>query len=326
MRFGPRRRLWLVISLLLGLDFAFSADRGDAQRFEYVITFDKVVVQGIERTTETPAMAHLELPTVIPREQPSGAQREEQPGAAPRGPLGWENPSPWVDRKTDQTKGSERPSPWLDRGTDPTKGSERPDRPSPRATWRPPEPLKSSPPGQGLANPSFVQEGFLVEAFWAVNTGSSDAYFKRAHFHPPDLSTGFEAQHLGNPTELHGIFIRSADGKRFGLKSLRYRVTRNRQIPSQPVSIEGFSNFNVSVLVARSFDPQASVKTQFVSFPVGLPMGNDMNLPWWPLRMFGFELVSQLYIASSASVDFDNIVLTRREPPPVPSDPGEKDK
>jgi hypothetical protein len=309
MRFRPRRRLWLACCLLTGLGFALSAGRGDAQRFEYVITFDKVVVQGIEGATETPTMAHLELPTVIPREQSSGARREEQPGAAPRGPLGWENPSPWADRKTDLTKGSERP-----------------DEPSPRAPWRPLEPLKSSPPGQGLANPSFVQEGFLVETFWAVNTGSSDAYFKRAHFHPPDLSTGFEAQHLGNPTELHGIFIRSVDGKRFGLKSLRYRVTRNRQIPNQPVSIEGFSNFNVNVLVATSFDPRASIKTQFVSFPVGLPVGNDMNLPWWPLRIFGFELVSQLYIASSASVDLDNIVLTRREPPPAPSDQGEKDK
>jgi hypothetical protein len=38
-------------------------------------------------------------------------------------------------------------------------------------------------------------------------------------------------------------------------------------------------------------------------------VGNDTSLPWWPLRIFGFELVSQLYIASSASVDFDNIVL-----------------
>jgi hypothetical protein len=309
MRIGTCRRFWLTCCLLAGVGIALAADRGDAQRFEYVITFDKVVVEGIEGVTETPAMAHIDLPTVIPPEQPSGAQREQQPGAAPRGPLGWENPSSWADRKTDQTKGSERP-----------------DVPSPRVPWRPLERPISTPPGQGLANPSFVQEGFLVEAFWAVNTGSSDAYFKRAHFHPPDLSTGFEAQHLGNPTELHGIFIRTVDGKHFGLKSLRYRVTRNRQIPNRPVSIEGFSNFNVSVLVARSFDPRAPIRTQFVSFPVGLPVGNDLSLPWWPLRVFGFELVSQLYIASSASVDFDNIVLTRREPPPVPSDQSEKGK
>jgi hypothetical protein len=316
MRSRLRGLLGLTCCLLTGIGLALSADRSHAQRFEYVITFDKVVVRDIEGDTETPDMAHLDLPAVVPGEQsgasprdlPGGATRE-QPGTTPREPLGWEKPSPWTDRKADQTKGSERPY-----------------VPAPRAAGRPLETPISFPPGRSLGNPSFVQEGFLVESFWAVNTGSSDAYFKRAHFHPPDLSTGFEAQHLGNPTELHGIFIRSVDGKHFGLKSLRYRVTRNRQIPKKPLSIEGFSNFNVSVLVARSFDPRAPIRTQFVSFPVGLPVDNDLSLPWWPLRVFGFELVSQLYLASSASVDFDNIVLTRREPPPVPSDQSEKEK
>jgi hypothetical protein len=55
-------------------------------------------------------------------------------------------------------------------------------------------------------------------------------------------------------------------------------------------------------------------------------LGNDANLPWATLRVFGFELVDQLYITSSASVDFDNIVLTRREPPPTVPEPQEKDK
>ncbi len=159
-----------------------------------------------------------------------------------------------------------------------------------------------------------------------MKTGAGDAYFKRAHFHPPDLATGFEAQHLGHPNELHGIFIRSLDGKNFGLKSLRYRITRNRQIPNKPLSIEGFSNFNVNVLVARTFDPRAPIRAQFVSFPVGLPVGNETNLPWWTLRIYGFELVNQVYIASSASVDFDNIVLTRSEPPPAPPEQREDEK
>jgi hypothetical protein len=287
MRFNSRRWLWLTCCLLAGAGIALAADRGDAQRFEYIITFDKVIVEGIDGVTETPAMAHIDLPTAIPR---------EQPGAAPRDPMSVEKTSPWADRKADQAKGTER---FVQ---------------------------TSTPPGHGFANPSFVQEGFLVEAFWAGKVGTGEGFFKRAHFHPPDLSTGFEAQHLGNPNELHGIFIRSVDGKRFGLKSLRYRVTRNRQIPSKPVSIEGFSNFNVTVLVARSFDPRTPIRTQFVSFPAGLPVGNDTSLPWWPLRIFGFELVSQLYIASSASVDFDDIVLTRSEPPPVPSDQHEKDE
>jgi len=300
MCIGTCRRFRLACCLLAGVGVALAADRADAQAFEYIITFDKVLVHGIEGAAETPAMAHIDLPTGAPR---------EQPGPAPRDPLSVERLSPWAERKADQAKGTERF-----------------DEPSPGIPWRSLEPQTSTPPGQGHANPSFVHQGFLVETFWAVKTGSSDAYFKRAHFHPPDLSTGFEAQHLGNPTELHGIFIRSVDGKRFGLKSLRYRVTRNRQIPSKPVSIEGFNNFNVGVLVARSFDPRRPIWTQFVSLPVGLPVGNDVSLPWWPLRVFGFEVVNQLYIASSASVDFDTIVLTRNEPPPVPSDENEKDK
>ena len=168
-------------------------------------------------------------------------------------------------------------------------------------------------PGQGASNPSFEEEGFLVEAFWTVKLGSPSPYFKRAHFHPPDLATGFEAQHLGNPNELHGIFIRSLDGRPFGVKSLRYRVSRNRELPTKPGSIEGFSNYSVNVLVARSFDPRRASRGQFVSFPVGLPAGNEPTLPWWTLPISGFEIVEQVFIASSASVDFDDIVLTRNE-------------
>lgn len=80
------------------------------------------------------------------------------------------------------------------------------------------------------------------------------------------------------------------------------------------------------MLVARSLDPRGPIRAQFVSFPIGLPVGNDATLPWWTLRIFGFELVSQVYIASSASVDFDNIVLTRSEPPAPPVDGPGKDE
>ena len=97
----------------------------------------------------------------------------------------------------------------------------------------------------------------------------------------------------------------------FGIKSLRYRVTRNRELPYKPFSIEGFNNYSVNVLVSRTFDPRLPVRPQFVAFPVGLPAGNDPTLPWWPLPVAGFELVDQLYVTSSASVDFDDIVLTR---------------
>lgn len=166
-------------------------------------------------------------------------------------------------------------------------------------------------PGEGTSNPSFVQNGFLVESFWAVRLGTSNAHFKRAHFHPQTLATGFEAQHLGNPDELHGLYIRSVDRRPFGLQSLRYRVTRNRQLPGKPGSLAGYSNYDVQVFVGRAFDPRQAVRGQFTGFPVGLPAGNDPTLPWWTLRIVGFETVTQLFIASSASVDFDDIVLTR---------------
>lgn len=165
-------------------------------------------------------------------------------------------------------------------------------------------------PGAGN-NPSFVQEGFLVEAFWAVRMGAPEAGFKHAHFHPPDLSSGFEAQHFGNPHELHGLYIRALDGRPFNLKSLRYRLTRNRQLPRRPLSIDGFSNFDVYILVSTTFDPRRMIRSQFVAFPVGLPAGNDLTLPWWTLPVSGFGVVQQVFLASSASVDFDNIVLTR---------------
>jgi hypothetical protein len=262
-----------MYSFVAGAGIALVPGAVHTQPFEYVITFDNVVVRGVD-TLDTPEIAHRELP------------------------------------------GLDKELPLAEAGTDRPKGSEGTAGQLPKVTIRLPGSLLPFEPGQGTGNPSFVQEGFLVEAFWAGKIGTREGFFKRAHFHPPDLSTGFEAQHLGNHTELHGIYVRSLDGKRFGLKSLRYRVTRNRQIPDKPFSIEGFSNYNVNVLVARSFDPRISIRAQFVSFPIGLPVGNETTLPWWTLRIFGFQLLDEAYIASSASVDFDNIVLTRNEPPP----------
>ena len=266
------------------------AGPGEAQRLEYVITFDHVVVDRTDANPESPEMAHRDLPEMA-------------------------RPVASAETEVDKTRQGERPKPL-----DPLA------EPSPRIIRHSPGALPSLAVPSGANNPSFVQAGFVVEAFWAVKTGTPDAYMKSAHFHPPDLSSGFEAQHLGHPNELHGIMIRSLDGTQFGLKSLRYRVTRNRQLPNKPLSIEGFSNYNVNVLVARSYDPRAPIRTQFVSFPVGLPVGNELKLPWWTLQIFGFELVDRVYIASSASVDFDDIVLTRSEPPSRPNGPRDEDK
>lgn len=163
------------------------------------------------------------------------------------------------------------------------------------------------PPGTPGSNPSFTEAGFQVEAFWAVNVGQADGHFIRGHFHWPDLSNGFEGQHFGGPRELHGLFIRAVDGQSFSLRQLSYRVTHNRQTTN--TSIEGFTNMNVNVLVSTSFDVRKPVLAQFVRLPVGPPLGNDRSLPFFTLQVEGFEQVTQLFIASSASVDLDDLVL-----------------
>ena len=164
-------------------------------------------------------------------------------------------------------------------------------------------------PGRGRVNPSFAERGFVVEAFWAVKIGTPEGRFVPAHFHPHDLATGFEAQHWGYRHELHGVYIRALDGRPFRLKSLRYRVTRNRELKDRSQSIEGFSNFNVNVLIGGRFDPRLSIRTQLTAFPVGPPLGNDPGLPFLTLPILGFERVTEAFIASSASVDLDDIVL-----------------
>jgi hypothetical protein len=286
MRAGQNHGVVLALCLAGGVGLLFPPHLASTQSYEYVITFDNVAVRGID-IANPPSMAH-------------------------RDPPGLEGYST-LPKRTDALGGPSRPEKGA--GGERTKQTEKtPGQPS-RISMRLPGASLPSEPGQGVGNPSFVQEGFLVEAFWAAKIGTREGFFKPAHFHPPDLSTGFEAQHLGNPDELHGVYIRSLDGKNFDLKRLRYRVTRNRQLPGKSVSIQGFSNYDVNVLVARSFDPRVSIRAQFVPFSVGMSMGNELSLPWWTLRISGFGLVSQLYIASSASVDFDDIVLTRNEPP-----------
>ena len=182
-------------------------------------------------------------------------------------------------------------------------------------------------PGRGRVNPSFVERGFVVEAFWAVKIGTPEGRFVAAHFHPKDLATGFEAQHWGYRHELHGVHIRALDGRPFRLKSVRYRVTRNRELKDRSQSIEGFSNFNVNVLIGTRFDPRLSIRTQLTAFPVGPPLGNDPSLPFLPLPIVGFEGVSELFIASSASVDLDDIILVaaparEEEGTPEAAEPG----
>lgn len=260
-----RRRRPLSLACAIGLVLAASSAL--AAEVEYLITFNRVLVEGRPPTGGTPAEAHQSSPSEAAPLEPS----DDGDTSAP---------APSVIELSPRT------------GLPFTPGQ--------------------TPP----ANPSFVEHDFRVEAFWAVRTGTPEGYYKRAHFHPADLSSGFEAQHLGNPSELHGLFIRSLDGQPFGVKSVRYRVTRNRQIPAKPVSVLGYTNFSVQLLLSQTFDPRRPVRAQFVGVPLGPPLGNDPSLPWIGTHVFGFEYVEQLFIASSASVDIDDIVLVRHEAAP----------
>src|SRR5215471_2402073 len=367
------RRLRASLALLGALSIVGLATPGVAQRFEYVITFDNVIVEGTGTSPDTPELAHREVigldadvaqgkgHAALSSGLPPGLRIAVIPGTTTERILkeamdksstpvtlipvkGHADGRAALEQKTADAYASdreiliglvltaERPDTFvlvdelyalmLPRN-DPRVTAMR--KSPPKLTVRSPGSLLPFEPGQGTENGSFRQEGFLVETFWAQKTASREGSFKPSHFHPADLSTGFEAQHFAGVNDLHGIFIRSLDGKLFGMKSLRYRVTRNRQMPRKPLSIDGFSTFDVQVLIASSFDPRDRIRTQFRAFPVGLPLGNDANLPWMTLRVSGFELVDRLYITSTASVDFDDIVLTRREPLIMPETP-EKDK
>src|SRR5215831_1724503 len=363
-RLSLLRRLGPVLAVLTGLSVLGLTTPGVAQRFEYIITFDNVVVEGTGTSPDTPEVAHREvigLDAVVAQGHaalsgglPPGLRIAVIPGTTTERTLkeamgksstpvtlipvkGHADGRATLEQKTADAYASDReiliglvltaerpdafvlvdePYPLMLRRNDPRFTAMR--KSPPKLTVKSPGSLLPFEPGQGTENGSFRQEGFLVETFWAQKTASREGSFKPSHFHPADLSTGFEAQHFAGVNDLHGIFIRSLDGKLFGLKSLRYRVTRNRQIPRKPLSIDDFSTFDVQVLIARSFDPRDRIRTQFRAFPVGLPVGNEPNLPWMTLRVSGFELVDRLYITSTASVDFDDIVLTRREPPILP--------
>jgi hypothetical protein len=275
---------------------------GAAQDFQYVISFDRAVVRHPGDLVQAPYIAHAER---LAQEATEADVSVQEGSTAPK-------PAP---RPARRPRRGQSDSIRLDVRREAERRESPPAELARLSRTRPPLATAFA-PGDGTANPSFVENGFLVEAFWSVRTGSPQGHFIRAHFHPGDLSTGFEGQHYGHTHELHGIYIRALDGKPFRLESLRYRVTRNRQIPRNPLSIHGFSNFNVQVLVGTSFDPRLSIRSQFAAFPVGMAVSSDQEMPWSTLKVVGFEHVTQLYVASSASVDLDDIVVARWEPAP----------
>ncbi len=154
-------------------------------------------------------------------------------------------------------------------------------------------------------NPSsstFVESGVAVEAFWATSIGSPSGSFTGGHFH----GAGTESQHFNGSDQLQGFFLESADGTPFDLVSLDYRV-------SSTGSINGYSPSNVQILLSPTFNPTQSVAAQFT----GVGVGGSVMSSFVTLPVTGFTNLTRVFIASSASVVFDNIVTTAG-PAPLP--------
>jgi hypothetical protein len=148
---------------------------------------------------------------------------------------------------------------------------------------------------------NFTQDGAYVESFWADQIGSPAGFFTAGHFHIGIAGPGqgfFEGQHWNGFNQLQGFFVEAADGSPFSLQSLQFRVR------STNPQIAGFSSGSTSVLLSTSFDPDFTVASQFTAFNVGGTSSTFSTLP-----ITGFENVTRVFIASSSSVDFDNIVL-----------------
>ena len=157
-------------------------------------------------------------------------------------------------------------------------------------------------------SPRFVEDGMHIEAFWASKIGTPQGRFIVGHFHPPDLASGFEAQHFGSERELHGIYLRRVDGQPFSLRSLNYRLTVNKNLPGRHRTIKGFALDDVHLLVAVTFDPKRPAAAQFLRFPVGVGVDNDPERPFRRMTFVELEAITQVFIGSSASMDIDNLV------------------
>lgn len=169
----------------------------------------------------------------------------------------------------------------------------------------------------GMLNPgsqTFTQDGMFVESFWALNIGSIGAFFT-AHFHigTDTGSTGnVERQHFNGINELQGFFIERTDGMPFSLSSLDFRVRDTN-------SINGFSSSDVQVLLSTDFDPMQTVVSQFTPFSVGTGAPS-----FGTVLVTGFDNVTGVFISSSASVSFDNVITgpaatAGAQPVPEPS-------
>ena len=141
----------------------------------------------------------------------------------------------------------------------------------------------------------FIEDGFNVEAFSAQNIGTSTAFYSEGgHFHS---SNSYEAQHFSDVDRLLGIYLTLPNGGSFSLKSLDYQLRDNTR------AISGYSTDDTKILISTTFDPTQPVLGQFVEYS----LGSDLFPMFETLTLSGFEDITQVYIASSGDVNFDNI-------------------
>lgn len=142
----------------------------------------------------------------------------------------------------------------------------------------------------------FMENGFNVAAFSAREIGTpSPSFSDTSHFH---ARNSYEAQHFTDELGLLGSFITRKNGGLFTLESLDFQL---RDIERGVIS--GYAPDDIKILISTEFDPTKPVLGQFVEYSIG----NDISLPFQTLSIDGFEKISQVYISSSAGVNFDNI-------------------
>ena len=144
-------------------------------------------------------------------------------------------------------------------------------------------------------NKCFVEDGFNVEAFSGRETGSDPGHFHEGgHFH---ARNSYEAQHLSGVDRLLGIYLTLVGGGTFSLESLDYQLRDNTR------AISGYSTNDTKILISTTFDPTQPVLGQFTEYS----LGSTLSPMFQTLNLTEFKEITQVYIASSGDVNFDNI-------------------
>jgi len=223
-----------------------------SQPLEYVITFDNVAVRGID-TVDTPELVHRDL-SVLDSSAEGGADRPKRTERTAGSPAKAE------EIAGDRMKKAMHRLPYCPRSLCGFPGlSYRMSLARVQATQASSKRFSH----RGILGAQNRLAGGILQARPLSSAGSLDR---------------IRGQHLGNPTELHGIYIRSLDGKRFGVKSLRYRVTRNRQMPGKP-SASRASTISMSM---PSWPDRSIRGCRFAPSSCRFPLGS----PWGTSRIF----------------------------------------